>query len=215
MKVEIKANNALSEIHRNLSIPVMEIGLRLAEMMRNRIQLGEAAVGAFRPLGAGSKESAGNGLFWVSPDRPHPAGYVVKAKTGPLTGWAGYVSYKAYTEALGSPPRTFKLTRQMLDSMRVRAMGPGKVKIAFYGPHKKPKSPPGIDGGGGANSSVAFLASREERDPMLMPSLSEIKVARDMMREHFEEIVAAASAQAQVPGKAKPGQAKSRRRPRA
>lgn len=215
MKVEIKANNALGEIHRNLSIPVVEIGQRLASLMLQRIWLGEAADGRhFSELGAHSKERPGNGLFWVAPTRPQPPGYVVKAANGPFTGWAGYKSYKAYTEALGSPPRTFKLTGQMLQSMRVRPMGPGKVKIAFYGPHKKAKSQPGVAAGGGANSSIAFLASRFERDPMLMPSLAEIKVARDMMREHFEEIVAAASAQAQKPGKAKPGQGKSRRRSR-
>lgn len=206
MKIEVKANNALSDIERALSIPVMEIAQRLAVSIRARIELGEAARGHFRPLGADSRERSGHGLFWVSPDRPQPAGYLSKPSTGQLAGWAGYRSYKAYTEALGSPPRKFKITRQLLDSMKIRPMGPGRVKIAFYGTHKRAKQPPKIIGTGGSNSAVAFLASRDERDPMLMFTFRELADVARFVREHVNELAEAASAQG----------AKSRRRaPRA
>lgn len=195
MKVEVKYNSRLSELERNLSLPVQEVAIDLAARMVQRIQLGQAAQGHFTALGAQSQERPGSGLFWVSPDRPQPPGYVTKPTTGPMAGWAGYRSYRGYTEAMGSPPRRFKITRQMLDSLKVRVMGPGRVKVAFYGAHKRAKQPPGVTASSTTNSGVAWLTSRNERDPMLMPSRVELDAVKRLVFERMNAIAEASTAQ--------------------
>ena len=194
--LEIKWNSKLDQIQRNLALPILEVSQMLALDLYYRVQRGLSATGTFSALGSRSSPSPGKGLFWVPPSRPQPAGYVTKATTGELAGWAGYRTYRAYTEALGSPPRRFKLTGQLMNSMKVRVMGPGRVKIAFYGGHRKAAQAPGVKGGGATNASgIAWFASRDEADPMLMPSAAELTRVREYVREHLAAITESATAQ--------------------
>jgi hypothetical protein len=194
LKVEVKFNTKLTEIERGLAIPLVDIATALLDSMEERIDRGEAAVGRFRPLGADSKPTGRGGLFWVSPGKPHPTGYVVKPSQGKLAGWAGYRNYKAYAEALGNPPRDFNITGQLRSSRRVKIMGPGRVSIKHYGAHSPSATPDGKTTRS-SNSNVAWLASRLERDPMLMPTAKEFDEIRQQTLAHFEALVAAGSAQ--------------------
>jgi len=194
LKFEIKFNSKLSEIEKGLAIPLVDIAAALLDSMEDRIDRGKAAVGSFRPIGADSKPTGRGALFWVRPDQPQPTGYIVKPSQGQLAGWAGYRSYKAYAEALGSPARDFNLTGQLRASRKIRVMGPGRVSIKHYGAHTPSKTPDG-KATRSSNSNVAWLASRLERDPMLMPTAKEFEQIRQQTIAHFEALVAAGSAQ--------------------
>lgn len=197
LRFEVKFNKRLNQIQRDLALPILEVAQMLAHDLYYRVQRGVSAAGTFSALGARSSPTPGRGLFWVPPSRPQPAGYVTKATTGELAGWAGYRTYRAYTEALGSPPRRFKRTGQLMDSMKVRVMGPGRVKIAFYGGGSKAPKAPGVKGGGAtSNSGIAWFASRHEAAPMLMPNAAEFARVRKYVREHLAAIADGASAQA-------------------
>lgn len=199
IKATVKYNNRLTEIQRALSVPVQEIGLFLMREMVQRIKRGVGASGLFRPLGADSRPRPGPGLFWVSPTRPQPAGYVARPTSGPKAGWAGYESYKAYVDALGKPARTFEETGALLDSLGIRVMGPGRVKVTFYGRHKAPEAfGPTDTPRPQSNTSVAFLGSRGEREPMLMPTAQELTQVGRIMRERMTEMAEAAAGQGAV-----------------
>jgi hypothetical protein len=196
LKIEVKYNTKLDEIQRGLALPLVEIATDLLASMEVRIDRGEAATGKFRAVGMGSKPKnlRARGLWWVRPSLPHPPGYVVKPTHGPHSGWAGYLSYWAYCEALGSPSRTFFRTGQLRNSRKIRVMGPGRVRIAHYGGRTKAPDHRGQTHKA-SNSEVAFLASRLERDPMLMPTRGEFDEMRATVIEHYEALVAAGAAQ--------------------
>jgi hypothetical protein len=194
LKIEVKYNTKLDEIQRGLALPLVEIATDLLASMEVRIDRGEAATGKFRALGEGSQPTANHGLYWVRPSLPQPPGYIAKLTSGPRSGWAGYRSYKAYTEALGSPPRTFRVTAQLRNSRKIRVMGPGRVRIAHYGGHSAQPNHKG-EAQKASNANVAFLASRNERDPMLMPTRGEFDAMRASVIEHYEALVAAGAAQ--------------------
>lgn len=186
IRAEVRYNSKLTEIERRFAIPLLEIAQALVPGMLARIRQGRASQGMFAPIGAYSTPRPGNGLFWVPPGKPQPAGYVVKPTAGKYAGWAGYKSYRHLAECLGNPPRDFEETRALLNSLRIRVNGPGRVKVAFYGSHAPDEKPNG-KGPRQSNASVAYLASRREPVPMLTPSREEIAaVAR-----HFQSAVGA------------------------
>ena len=195
IKVDVTFNSKLSALHRHLSAPLKDLAVFLSRRMAHRIERGQSSAGQFRPLGADSEPTSRPGLWWVPPSQPQPAGYVARPTSGPRSGWAGYESYGHYTRAMGSPPRSFKRTRQLLDSMRVRVMGPGRVKVQFAGRHA-----PGYDASGELtqrrnNSEIAFLASRGERDALLTPSRSELEQVRQILVTQQKRVIAAAKSQ--------------------
>lgn len=200
IRAEVRYNSKLSEIERRFALPLVQIANALVPQMLARISQGRSPTGSFSALGARSTPTPAKGLFWVPPDKRQPAGYVVKPTTGKLAGWAGYESYKAYTVALGSPPRTFEETRELLASLRIRVNGPGRVKVAFYGTHSAGQTPSG-SGARLPNTIVAYLASRNESLPMLAPSRDEIAmVARALQTEVAAQVVGQAAAAQQVRG---------------
>lgn len=193
IKATVKYNSKLSEIERKFAIPLVEIAQQLVPGMIARIRQGRSSTGAFTSLGAHSVARPGGGLFWVPPKSAQPTGYVVKAAAGKYAGWAGYESYRAYTQALGSPPRDFDDTGALLSSLRIRVNGPGRVKVAFYGAHAPDERPDGT-GQRRANSAVAYLASRHESVPMLTPSRDEIvQVARLFQSEVGAQVISEAA----------------------
>lgn len=200
IKAEVKYNSKLSEIERKFAIPLVEIAQRLVPGMIARIRRGQASTGMFSALGAYSVPRPGSGLFWVSPKLPQPAGFVVKATNGTYAGWAGYQSYRAYTEALGSPARDFDNTGALLAALKIRVNGPGRVKVAFYGAHAADETPTG-KGQRRANSAVAYLASRNEPVPMLTPSRDEIvQVAQLFQSEVGAQLIGQAADAQEIRG---------------
>lgn len=196
IRAEVRYNSKLSEIERRFAIPLVKIGHELIAQMLPRIARGRGPSGNFSALGARSNPTADRGLFWVPPDRKQPPGYVIKVRDGRLAGWVGYDSYHEYTKALGSPPRTFEETRELMGSLRIRVNGPGRVKVAFYGSHSASKTP----GGAGKrlpNTSVAYLASRRESLPMLTPSRDEIAAVAQLLQSEVANQAIGESADAQ------------------
>lgn len=189
IRAEVRYNSRLTDIERRFAIPLVEIAQQLVPGMLARIRQGRASVGSFAPLGAYSVPRTSPGLFWVPPKARQPAGYHVKPTSGKFAGWAGYESYKAYTQALGSPPRTFDDTGALLSALRIRVNGPGRVKVAFYGSHAPAETPDG-KGRRESNASVAFLASRREPEPMLAPSRDElVRVAQHLRTEVNAQLI--------------------------
>ena len=183
IRAEVKFNSKLSEIERRFAIPLVEIAQQLVPGMLDRIRRGQASTGQFAALGAYSVPTPGGGLFWVPPKSAQPAGFVAQPKSGKYAGWAGYVSYRAYTEALGSPARRFTATGALLSSLKIRVNGPGRVKVAFYGAHAAADKPGG-KGPRTPNTAVAYAASMREPVPMLTPSRDElVAIARQFQSE--------------------------------
>ena len=179
----VRVNSKLTEIERGFAIPLVEVAQQLVPGMIGRITRGVSSTGTFAPLGAYSVARPGKGLFWVPPDLPQPAGFVVRPTSGELDGWAGYRTYKAYADALGGGPRKFTQTRQLMQSLAPRVLGPGRVKITFYGAHRASRKPDGTQVRQ-SNTSVAYLASRNEPAPMLAPTRDElVAIARSSQNE--------------------------------
>lgn len=186
IKAEVRYMSKLTEIERRFAIPLVEVAQHLVPGMLARIRQGRASVGNFSALGAHSTPKPSPGLFWVPPKSKQPAGFFVRPTSGKYAGWAGYESYRAYCDALGSPPRTFDETGALLSALKIRVNGPGRVKVAFYGRHAPSASPDG-KGKAESNSAIAFLASRREPFAMLTPSRDElVRVA-----QHYQSEVAA------------------------
>lgn len=213
-----KGKTRLPEIARQLAIPLSEIARMLMPLVGRRVQSGQAAHGRFRPLGA-NPQTPGKGLWWVAPGLPQPSGFVAKPTSGPWVGWAGYKSYHAWLEARGvlGQPRRFTETGEAWDSFRYRILNARKVRLAFYGRHMY-RAPPSGDGTpkwqrrvGGArfdgkgrtkrdgryysNSEVMFLASRDEAEPMLMPSRQEVAQVMQLYRANMQAQLVELSAQ--------------------
>jgi hypothetical protein len=196
IRAEVKVNSRLTEIERRFAIPLVEIAQQFVPGMVERIRRGMASVGTFAPLGAYSPDKLGPGLFWVAPKSPQPAGYVVKVEHGKWTGWAAYRSYRDYARARGGGPRTFTESGARMRALAIRLMGPGRVKVAFYGSHA---TTPGEDRQ--SNANVAFLASRREPYPMLTPSRTEIEqVVRLLQSEVGAQVVGEAAEARDVRG---------------
>lgn len=199
IKATVKANNALSDIARKLAIPVLRLSESLAAMIFARVERGQGADGPFRKLGADSTPTSDKGLFWVHPKRVQPAGYVSKATTSNLRGWAGYESYAEYVRLLGESARDFRDSGKMMAGRFVKVMGPGRVKISFAGTHgKSEEHTKQAKWEAHKNTEIAFLASRWERHAMLMPTIKELHFVREFVREHMEDLVLSAAAQNQV-----------------
>lgn len=189
IRAEVKFNSRLSEIERRFAIPLVEIAQQLVPGMLDRIRRGQASTGSFAALGAYSVPKPGPGLFWVPPGSAQPVGYVAQPKSGKYAGWAGYVSYRAYTEALGSPARTFSATGALLSALKIRVNGPGRVKVAFYGAHAPSQKPDG-KGPRTPNTAVAYAASMREPVPMLTPTREElVAIARQFQSEVGAQVI--------------------------
>jgi hypothetical protein len=220
IKWEAKGKSRLPAIADQLSIPLQEIAKMLIPLMGRRVNLGVSATGHFSPMGR-NPPKGGRGLWWVAPGTPQPAGWIVKPTKGPWEGWAGYESYHAWLAARGilGKPRNFHETGELWDSLRFRVLSADKVRIAFYGKHKY--RPPPMPVGGGtpqwqsragtrvkpanqgkrgeakfySNSEIAFLASRNEADPMLMPSEPEVRQVMALYQNNVNAQLVALSAE--------------------
>ena len=193
IKAEVRFNQGLKKVDRELarmlSAGIAQIAATLIPIMRLRIGAGHSSQGGyFRALGADSVPLPGPGLFWVSPKRPQPAGFIAEVKAGDGTnfggwdatktsriGWKGYRTYKHYCELLGSPPRRFVDSGLMMSALVARIDGPRKVSLVFVGSRKTTT-------GRGKTSTVrfrdiAYINSRNEPLSMLTPSASEIRTA--------------------------------------
>lgn len=173
------------ELARTLSAGIYEVAAFLIPLMQRRFATGRSSQGYFRALGEDSVPKPGPGLFWVSPKRPQPDGWVGKVESGDNAGWVGYRTYREYCALLGSPPRRFRASGIMMASMHPRVDGPRKVSIAFSGTRKT------TTGRGKTatvrNRDIAYINSREEPVAMMTPTRDEVRIA---MR-HFDAEVQA------------------------
>ncbi len=202
IKATVTYNSKLSEIERRFAIPLVEIAQRLVPGMIARIRRGQASAGMFSALGAFTNPTPDHGLFWVRPGKPQPdAKFVRRPTQGRYVGWAGYLSYAEYCRALGNPPRDFDDTGALLDSFRIRVNGPGRVKVAPYGKHRAGDSNRASGNKAIANTTVAYLASRNEPVPMLTPSRDEIaQVAKLFQSEVGAQVIGEAADAQEIRG---------------
>lgn len=197
IRADVRVNSKLSQIERGFAIPLVEIAQQLVPGMVARIQRGQSSTGTFEPLGVRSVATPAHGLFWVSPKSPHPP-IQSKGKSWPVIGddgWAGYLTYSDYAEARGKKPRNFRDTNQLMPTLGIRVNGPGRVKVTFYGSHRRNK--PKSEGGGvvtTSNSSVALMASRNEPAPMLTPTRDElVAISRQFQDEVNAQLIGLAA----------------------
>lgn len=187
----VKFVSSLDEFERRMSMPLVKLGLHLTLAMVARIRRGQGADQPLRPLGADSVDKPGTGLFWVAPNRPQPSGYVVKPTSGEWAGWAAYPSYREYARLRSEGPRDLDETGEFLRSIRTRALGPHRVKVAPYGTHAGPS------GQRISNTSLGYLGSRGEPKPLLHPSREEILQAARIV---FAEVEGQAIEAARIAG---------------
>lgn len=225
IKWEARVKSKLPAIADQLSIPLQEVAKMIIPLMGRRVSLGQSPSGHFTPMGK-NPPKGGKGLWWVGPESPQPAGFVVRPTSGDWMGWAGYESYRAYLAALGvlGQPRNFHESGELWDSLRYRVLAANNVRIAFYGKHKY-RPPPSVNGSpmwqrrvGGeffdgkarikpanqekrgaakyySNSEIAFLASRNEVDPMLMPTRDEVAKVLALYQNNVNAQLVALSAE--------------------
>ncbi len=198
--VETKFVNALTDFDKAISIPLQVIGVYLASAIQTRAQGGMGAQGPMKPLGADSK-ATGRSLFWVPPEREHPGGedpsgatgYLFKHDKGPRAGWAAYLNYGTYARLYGKgKPRNLTEKGDLWRSLAVKVTSPTRVKVTFFGSH-----PAHTGTKGQSNTSVAFLDSRKERTPLLMPNRAELEEVGRLLRD---EVIAQAIRVGQIAG---------------
>lgn len=169
-KVEVKKSKLLTEPQRALALPMLDATTFLADLVLNRIRQGMGPHGPWSTYGAGSTDNPDT-LFWVMPGRPQPGepgknGCRLKLESGPWAGWAAYDSVEAYyrLRGLAGKPHDFEETGRLLRAAAIRTINPRHMRLAFYGSHGKLSA-----------KQVAWLTSRDEAFPLLMPSPSEVE----------------------------------------
>lgn len=171
-KVEVKKSKLLTDPQRTLALPLIEATQFLADMILARIRTGQGPRGPWDTYGSGSSHTSSEHLFWVAPGRPQPGdpdaknGLRFRVKAGPWTGWAAYDSPEAYyrLRGLAGRPHDFEESRALLRATSIRFISARHMRLAFYGGHGKLSA-----------KKVAWLASRDEQHPLLMPSPQELE----------------------------------------
>lgn len=172
LNVSVKKSKLLTEPQRALALPMLEATQYLADMVISRIRTGQGPRGPWDTYGSGDAGNAGVRLFWVAPGRPQPGdvdakdGLAFKVEAGPWAGWAAYESVDAYyrLRGLAGRPHDFEESGVLLRASAIRVVTPRHMRLAFYGGHGKLPA-----------KQVAWLASKDERDPLLMPSRAEVE----------------------------------------
>lgn len=185
-KVSIKKSKILTQGQRDLAMPLVEVTQFLAGLMVERIQRGQGPRGPWSTYASGG-EARDESYFWVAPGRPQPgdpgskSGLVFRIETGEWKGWAAYESVGAYyrLRGLAGQPHDFEETGKLLrDNLGVRIMTPRHIRLAFYGQHGRLSA-----------KAVAWLASRGESEPLLMPSESEVGQVQRVLAETINEAI--------------------------
>lgn len=183
IKLEVKKSKILTDGQKRLALPMVEVTRMLGEIVLSRIQSGRGPQGPWKTYGAGG-EARDEQYFWVAPGREQPGdpaagnGLKFRVKSGPWAGWAAYESVRAYyrLRGLAGRPHTFNDSGKLLQQAAIRIMTPRHIRLAFYGNHGKQSA-----------KNVAWLASRNESDPLLMPSQSEVAEIQQFIVDNVNE----------------------------
>lgn len=185
-QVSVKKSAVLTQGQQRLALPLVEATRLLASLMVERIRRGQGPHGPWNTYGRGG-EARDEKYFWVPPGRPQPGnpesktGLVFRLETGPWKGWAAYESTAAYyrLRGLAGKPHDFEETGALLSrNLAIRIVTPRQIRLAFFGSHGKLSA-----------KQVAWLASRGESEPMLMPSEAEVARVQAFITEHINEAI--------------------------
>ena len=184
-KVSVKKSAVLTQGQQRLALPLVEVTQVLATAILERIRRGQGPRGPWNTYASGG-EARDEALFWVAPGRPQPGdpnakeGLRFRVETGPWTGWAAYESPAAYyrLRGLAGKPHDFEESGELLRRTAIRIVSPRQIRLAFFGGH-----------GCLSAKQVAWLASRGESEPLLMPSPAEVQQAQDYITEHINEAI--------------------------
>jgi len=124
-------------------------------------------------------------IFWVDKSKPQPGTGRIVGPT-PRTGTVGYKSSRSYHENLtGASHKNFYVSGKMWKSLRVRAMSPHRVIVAFYGSSEGwfKKGPKGRKT---RNADKAFYAARRERLGVLWVSDAEADRVYKFLEEMYD-----------------------------
>lgn len=170
LKIEIKKSKLLTDAQRTLALPIVEATQYLADLVLTRIRQGQGPHGPWDTY-ASDGPNEGGGKFWVAPGRPQPGtpgqgGLAFRVTTGRWAGWAAYTSIKGYYDERGltGRPHDFEETGRLMRATSIRIVTPRHARLAFYGSHGKLSA-----------KQVAWLTSRDEAYPLLMPSPAEVE----------------------------------------
>lgn len=220
-----KVKSKLPEIARQLSIPLVEVAKMIIPLMGRRVNLGVSPSGHFTPMGRNPPKGAGSLWWVAPDSKQPAGWIVKPTSGGWVgwAGYESYRAYLAALGVLGQP-RNFHETGELWDSLRYRILAANNVRIAFYGKHMY-RQPPTINGSpawqrrvGGeffdgkarvkpanqekrgsakyySNSEIAFLASRHEADPMLMPTREEVGRVLTLYQDNVSAQLVALSAE--------------------
>lgn len=180
-RVEVKKSRILTDGQRRLAIPMVELTQLLASRILDRIRRGQGPRGPWSVYASGG-EARDESYFWVAPGRPQPGdpeakdGLVFRVESGEWKGWAAYQSVAAYYRLRGltGQPHDFDESGRLLQSAAVRIVTARQTRLAFYGGHGKLSA-----------KQVAWFSSRNEADPLLMPSASEVQEAQAFIAERI------------------------------
>lgn len=183
-RVSVKKSAVLTKGQQRLALPLVELTQHLASIMVARIRRGQGPHGPWNTYGAGADDV--DRLLWVAPGRPQPGepgdknGLVFRVESGRWQGWAVYASAEAYyrLRGLAGQPHDFEESGRLLRALAVRIVSPRQIRLAFYGGHKNLSA-----------KQVAWLASRNEADPLLMPSPREVEEAQRFIATHINEAI--------------------------
>ena len=191
--VQVRTNNKLGAAAQKLVMPVVEIGQRLAVMIRQRVLDGFDPTGkAWSPLGRvrvglgrGQQDADGEKLrrWWVPPTEPQPPGWLFKV---PLTaqkvpGWAVYEDYQTYLRASpNGDRRDWYKTGQFWRSIGVRPQSASRVKVIATGSRK-------VGGKRVQNRAIGYYAGRNEDFGVLTYSDAERAFAVDLLQRSVTE----------------------------
>lgn len=205
--VQVRTNNKLGAVAQKLVLPVVEIGQRLAVMIRQRVLDGLDPNGkAWSPLGR-QRMGTGRGQFgddtmmlagvskelrdtlgsnekrkwWVRPTEPHPPGFLFKVTSGDFAGWAVYESYDDYLRASpNGDRRDWYKTGEFWRSIGVRPQSASRVKVIATGSRK-------VGGKRVQNRAIGYYAGRNEDFGVLTYSDTERAFAVDLLQRSVTE----------------------------
>ena len=181
VKVDIKGMNKLTDIERDLVVPLVDLAKRMRDQMKVRIRGGLDASGqGFAPLGAYSEDKPGPSLWWVPPDLPQPAGWIAEPKEGKWVGWKAYRSYRDYIARTGDR-RTFYRTGGLMDSLAIMVRSVNAVRLYFQGSRAKTYQ----DGRTARTNyrDIAYYNSFREHRALLTPSVPELTDALTLLED--------------------------------
>ena len=188
-------SNNFSDADRRLAMPLMQVGRYLAAGIRARVTSGVGPDGA-----PWSDLSATGRWFWVAASERAGRGVIrmrngkpLIPKAGAHAGMMAYESYAAYKRSRGGKDaRNFVLSGQLMRSLRVKAMSPSRVRVAFVGGRGKDASGKRAP----SNAQIAKWSNRTERVSILQPSRREIanaaKIVHRLVSAQWREQVAGA-----------------------